>query len=72
MSDYNKVIKNDGGITKEEFMELINRTVGGDNIYLNVPNPNGDIPIAVKLKSASSQFGCLYIELPELNTNKDQ
>ncbi len=71
MSDYNKVIENDNGITKEEFMEIVNRTVSGDSIYINVPNPNGGFPIPVKLKSASSEFGCLYIDVPQLNQNKE-
>ena len=67
MSDYNKVVENKDGLTKEEFMEVINRTVSDDgcNIFLNMGNENG-FPIPVKVTSAHSAFGCLYIDVPEL------
>ena len=68
MSDYNKVIKNEDGITKEELMEVINRTVKGDNIYLNIFNDKG-FPTPVKVTSVSSQFGCLYIDVPNIKPN---
>lgn len=72
MSNYNKVIKNDDGITTDQLLELLSKTVKGDNIYINVPNPNGGYPIAIKLKSAYSFSGCLYIDVPELKQNKDE
>lgn len=70
MSSYNMVIENIDGIKKEELIELINRTVSGGNIYVNIPNPNGGFPIPIKLKSMSSQFGCLYIDVPKQNNDE--
>lgn len=69
MSDYNKVIKNKEGITKEELMEVINRTVKGDNIYLNIQNDKG-FPNPIQVTGVSSQFGCLYIDVPSVKQNK--
>ena len=67
MSDYDKVVENEEGITVEQLSKLMGNTVKDCEVYINIPNPKkGGFPIAVKLKSASSQFGCLYIDAPEL------
>ena len=37
MSDYNKVIKNEDGITVEELLEVLSHTVkGSGNIFVNI------------------------------------
>ena len=64
MSDYNKIIKNENGITANELHSLLKHVVGEGEIYVCIDNGK-DFPIARKVEMISSQFGCLYITVKD-------
>lgn len=66
MSNYNKIIKNVNGITAKELHSLLKHVVLEDEIYVCIDNGK-DFPIARKVEMISSQFGCLYITVKDVD-----
>lgn len=64
MSDYNKIIKNEKGITASELHSLLKHVVSDGEIYVCIDNGK-DFPCARKVEMISSAFGCLYITIKD-------
>lgn len=64
MSEYNKVIKNEDGITASELNSLLDYIVKDSKIYVYIDSGK-DFPTARKIETISSEFGCLYITVKD-------
>jgi len=64
MSNYNKVIKNEKGITVNDLQSLLGYVVKEGEIYIRIDKGEG-FPVPIKAEMISSEFGCLYITVKQ-------
>jgi hypothetical protein len=64
MSNYNKVIRNEKGITVDDLQSLLGYVVKDSEIYICIDTGEG-FPTPRKVEMISSQFGCLYITVKQ-------
>ncbi len=69
MSDYNKVINDENGISIETLVEMLNNVVKDSPVYV-YEHREGYPPIPVKVTHISTQFGCLYLGTKKENSNR--
>ena len=69
MSDYNKVIDNEEGISVETLVEMLNNVVKDSPVYV-YEHREGYPPTPVKVTHISTQFGCLYLDTKKQNSNR--